>query len=121
MDRFEGRCWLDWWANSSFLLGSVEVAVVITTSNTGWDAHDHLVSDTDEDRDGFAFLCDQDPVFMLRFEDDSIVAVTVHRNDDHRRFTLTEYTGSARRSVEHHVDLTRIRPEPIYEQSSDSS
>ncbi|RZT77238.1 hypothetical protein EV382_0386 [Micromonospora violae] len=62
MDRFEGRCWLDWWANSS----------------------------TNKDLDGFAFLCDLDPVFTLRFEDASTFDVTVHPTDDHRGFTLTE-------------------------------
>ncbi|MER7276657.1 hypothetical protein ABT369_19660 [Dactylosporangium sp. NPDC000244] len=105
METFEGRAWLEWWANSSTLLGSVEVAVVITTSGAGWDAHGFLASDNDEDRDGFAFLCDLDPVFMLRFEDESTVAVTVHPTDQHRRFTLTEYTGPAWRSIEHHIDL----------------
>ncbi|MCP3785228.1 hypothetical protein NLX85_17830 [Micromonospora sp. A3M-1-15] len=54
------------------------MAVVITASDAGWDAHRRLASDTDEDRDGFAFLCDQDPVFTLRFEEESTVAVTVH-------------------------------------------
>ncbi|WP_245718760.1 hypothetical protein [Micromonospora rhizosphaerae] len=76
MDRFEGRCWLDWWANSSTLLGSVEVAVVITAADAGWEARGRLVSDSDEDQEAFAFLCDLDPVFMLRFEDESTVAVT---------------------------------------------
>ncbi|MEU6076866.1 hypothetical protein [Micromonospora sp. NPDC047074] len=90
MDRFEGRCWLDWWANSSTLFDSVEVAAVITASAAGWEAHGRLVSDVDEDRDGFAFLCDLDPVFTLRFEDGSTIDVTVHPTDDHRRFTLTE-------------------------------
>lgn len=107
MDRFEGRCWLDWWANTSTLLGSVEVAAVITARDRGWDAHGSLLSNTDEGRDGFAFLCDQDPVFTLRFADGSTVAVTVHPTEDHRRFTLTEYTGPARRPVEHHIDLTQ--------------
>ncbi|KAB1914618.1 hypothetical protein [Micromonospora sp. AMSO31t] len=90
MDGFEGRCWLDWWANRSNLLGSVEVAVVVTADDTGWNAQGRVVSDTDEERDGFAVLCDQDPVFALRFEDGSTVAVTVHPTDDHRQFTLTE-------------------------------
>ncbi|MEU4714254.1 hypothetical protein AB0F73_11460 [Micromonospora purpureochromogenes] len=113
MDRFEGRCWLDWWANTSTLLGSIEVAVVITTNDAGWDAHGRLTSDADEERDGFAFLCDLDPVFTLRFEDESTVAVTVHPADDHRRFTLTEYTGPDRRSVDHRIDLKPApRPSP---------
>lgn len=96
VDRFEARCWLDWWANSSTLLGSVEVAVMVTANNAGWNARGHLARDTDEDRDGFAFLCDLDPVFTLRFEDESTVIVTVQPSDDHRRFTLTEYTGPPR-------------------------
>lgn len=29
MDRYEGHCWLDWWANPATLLASVEVAAVI--------------------------------------------------------------------------------------------
>ncbi|MET8354888.1 hypothetical protein [Micromonospora sp. NPDC005206] len=82
MDRVEGRCWLDWWANSSTLLGSIEVAVVITAADAGWEARGHLVSDRNEDRDAFAFLCDLDPVFTLRFEDDSAVAVTVQAADE---------------------------------------
>ncbi|WP_433075728.1 hypothetical protein ACQP1P_29820 [Dactylosporangium sp. CA-052675] len=105
MDSVEGRAWLEWWANSSTLLGSVEVAVVITTSGAGWDAHGCLTSANDEDREGFAFLCDLDPVFLLRFEDESTVAVTVRPTGEHRRFTLTEYTGPAWRSIEHHIDL----------------
>ena len=105
MDRFEGRCWLDWWANSSTLLGSVEVAVVITTNGASWDAHGRLISDKDEDREGFAFLCDSDPVCTLRFEDESSVAVTVHPTDKHCRFALTEYTGPTDRPVENRIDL----------------
>ncbi|MGC4792264.1 hypothetical protein ACLQ22_31150 [Micromonospora sp. DT178] len=90
MDRFEGRCWLDWWANSSTLFDSVEVTAVITASDAGWEAYGRLVNDSNEDRDDFAFLCDLDPVFTLRFEDASTIDVTVHPTDDHRRITLTE-------------------------------
>ncbi|MET7402359.1 hypothetical protein ABZS66_53645 [Dactylosporangium sp. NPDC005572] len=104
MDSFEGRAWLDWWANSSTLLASVEVAVVIATSSTGWDAHGFVAGDDEEDRDGFAFLCDLDPVFILRFEDESTVAVTVHPAEERHRFTLTEYTEPADRPIDH-VDL----------------
>lgn len=85
------------WANTSILLDGVEVAVVIITNGAGWDAHGRLSSDTHEDRDGFAFLCDLDPVITLRFDDGSTVAVTVHVADGRHRFTLTEYTGPADR------------------------
>ncbi|MFF4892907.1 hypothetical protein [Micromonospora chersina] len=102
MDRFEGRCWLDWWANSSTLLGSVEVAVVAALTDAGWRARGRLVSD--EDRETIAFLNDLDPVFLLRFEDGSTVPVTVHP-DGHRDVILTEYAGPLRRSVENRIVL----------------
>lgn len=102
MDRFEARCWLDWWANSSTLLGSVEVAVDIAATDAGWRARGRLVSD--EDQEPFAFLSDLDPVFLLRFEDGSTVAVTVHP-DGHRDFIVTEYAGPLRRSVENRIAL----------------
>ncbi|PSK56231.1 hypothetical protein B0E53_07047 [Micromonospora sp. MH33] len=105
MDRFEGRCWLDLWANSSTLLGSVEVAIAIAAVTGGWEADGRLVSESDEDREAFAFLCELDPVFTLRFEDESVVAVTVHPTDEHRRFSLTEYTGPAQRSVVNRIAL----------------
>ncbi len=105
MDRFEGRCWLDWWANSSTLLGSADIAVVIAATPAGWDARGHLVSNDDDEREGFAFLCDLDPVFMLRFEDGSTVPATVHSLDEEGRFVLTEYTGPAQRSIDQRVKL----------------
>lgn len=87
MDRFEGRCWLDWWANRSINFGGIEVSVVITPTETGWDAHGRLVND--HDREGLAFLCELDPVFTLRFHDGSTVEVTLTPADDFQ-FTLTE-------------------------------
>ncbi|MFG2070769.1 hypothetical protein ACGFKZ_28270 [Micromonospora tulbaghiae] len=105
MDRFEGRCWLDWRANSSTLLDSVEVVVVIAAATGGWEANGRLVSDSDEDREAFAFLCELDPVFALRIEDESVVAVTVHPTDGHRRFSLTEHTGPVQRSVVNGIAL----------------
>lgn len=97
------RCWLDWWANSSTRLGSVEVAVTVTAGAAGWQAHGRLIGDGAEEREGFAFLCDLDPVFTLRFADGSTFTVVVHPADDDR-FILTEYTSSRR---QHHE---RSRP-----------
>jgi broad specificity phosphatase PhoE len=37
-DRFEGRCHLDWWANSVTCLASIAVSVIITVGETGWAA-----------------------------------------------------------------------------------
>ncbi|BCJ48034.1 hypothetical protein GCM10010168_23930 [Actinoplanes ianthinogenes] len=102
MDRYEGRCWLDWWANSSTLLGSAAVDVVITASDAGWDARARLVSDDDDERDGFAFLCDLDPVFTLRFEDGSTIPVMVQVGSNDR-ITLAQYAGPAHRSIDHQI------------------
>ncbi|MGW5669393.1 hypothetical protein [Micromonospora sp. NPDC003776] len=96
MERFEGRCRLEWWANRSTLLGSVEVAVVISPRGASWDAHGRLVDDEESDREAFAQLCDLDPVFTLRFEDASTVVVIVHSAGEQGRFTLTEYGGPHR-------------------------
>ena len=89
MDRSESRCWLDWWANLSTNLGGIEVSVVITPAEAGWDAHGQLIHD--DEREALAFLCDMDPVFTLRFQDDDTVQVILTLIDG-RRFTLTEYT-----------------------------
>ncbi|PYC75296.1 hypothetical protein C7C45_03300 [Micromonospora arborensis] len=105
MERFEGRCWLDWWANSSINFGGIKISVVITPTETGWDAHGQLISDlSDDDREGFIFLCDMSPVFTLRFQDGSTVEVTVTPTDDDR-FTLTEYTGPADIQVDYRIDV----------------
>jgi len=90
MDRFEGRCWLDWWANPSTNFGGIEVSVVIMSAKTGWDAHGQLINDAE--REALAFLRDMDPVFTLRFRDGSTTQVTLTLTDD-RRFTLADYTG----------------------------
>jgi hypothetical protein len=105
VDGIESRGWLDWWANPWHLLGSVDVAVVISASGADWGARGRLISDEDKEREGFAFLCGVDPVFALRFEDGSTVWVTVHPSNDHGQFTLTEYTGPAGRAVDYCIDL----------------
>lgn len=106
MDRFEGRCWLDWWANSSTNLGGFDVSVVITRTKTGWDAHGQSANDpvSDDELEAFIFLCDLDPVFTLRFQDGSTFQVTVTRTDAHG-FTLTEYTGPAARQIDYRIGL----------------
>jgi hypothetical protein len=106
MDRLEDRCWLDWWANSSTNLGGFEVFVVIAPTDQGWTAHGELIigSAGGDVRDGFAFLCDLDPVFTLRFKDGSTIQVTITRTDQ-ERFTLAEYTGQAYRQINYHADI----------------
>ncbi|WP_063749530.1 hypothetical protein [Actinoplanes friuliensis] len=89
MDRYEGHGRLDWWANSTTLVAGIDVSVVITTQGPAWEAHGRLAND--EDREGFAVLCDLDPVFSFRFDDRSTITVTVHPADDHRQFRLDEF------------------------------
>ncbi|MEV4278630.1 hypothetical protein [Actinoplanes xinjiangensis] len=96
MDLFAARCHLDWWANSVTCLASVAVSLVVTTTEVGWTAKGHLVSTDDEEREGFALLCDLDPVFSLRFADESEFTVTVHRGEGDD-FTLAEYVAPAGR------------------------
>jgi len=90
VERFEGRGWLEWWANSSTMLASVEIAMVVTVDGRDWSGQGHLVSGNDDDRDGFVLLCELDPVFLLRFDsegDGDGVPVTVHDlKDGGRRF-----------------------------------
>jgi hypothetical protein len=102
MDSFEGRCWLDWWANSSTNLAGAQVSVMITPTETGWDAHGRLTRD--DELEPLAFLCDMDPVFTLRFQDGSTVPVTLTLTCGHQ-FTLTEYTGPTTRQVDYRIDL----------------
>jgi hypothetical protein len=64
---------------------------VITAQGSGWEARGRLAHD--EDQEELAFFCDLDPVFTLRFDDRSTIAVTVHPTDGHRRFSLNEYPG----------------------------
>ncbi|MGW4465414.1 hypothetical protein [Micromonospora sp. NPDC004704] len=89
MDGYRGTAWLDWWTNSS-LRFSTEVTVVISTSEAGWEATAHLVED--DDLQGFEILRDLDPLFSLRFADDSTIPVTVCPLDNNGvGFTLSEY------------------------------
>lgn len=103
MDRFEGRCWLDWWANSSTNLGGMEVSAEgIAPTEAGWMAHVELVNGNDQE--AFMFLCDLDPVFTLRFRDGSTVDVAATPTND-RQATLVEYLGPAHRQITHRLDL----------------
>jgi hypothetical protein len=105
MDRVESRCHLDWRVNSVTVLASVEIAVVIAAADSGWTAEGRLISEDEEERDGFAFLRDMDPVFILRFDDESMIAVTVHPPDDSGWFALTEHAGPTHRPINHRVEI----------------
>jgi hypothetical protein len=103
VDRFEGRAWLEWWANSSTCLANVEVAVVIDAIHGGWDASGRVVNEAD--LEGFKFLYDLDPVFQLRFEDGSTAMVFVHFTGPDGLLRLSEYDGPPERVVQATLDL----------------
>lgn len=90
MDSFTTRCWLEWWANPFLLLGSVEARITINAGEPDWTARGQLASD--EDREEFDLFYDIDPVFTVRFEDESVIVVELHAIDDSNQFTLTECT-----------------------------
>lgn len=101
MERFEGRCQLDWWANSSTVFSGTEVEVTITSSGPEWVARGRLITDDDDQREGFVFLCDLDPVFAMRFDGGGTLPVTIHDlRDGGRRFALTEYRGPRERTID---------------------
>jgi hypothetical protein len=49
MQHFQGRCYLDWWANSTTCLASIEVTLVATFADSHWAAEGRLVSDDSEE------------------------------------------------------------------------
>jgi hypothetical protein len=52
------------------------------------------------------FLCDLDPVFIMTFDGEGTVPVTVHAIEDGgRRFSLTEYRGPGYRPIDYQVQL----------------
>ncbi len=104
MDCYQGRCRLEWWANSATLLASAEIAVDIAAAGAGWRAHGQLFSDDGAQREWFTLLCGMDPVFLLKFDDGSSIAVTVQLGEDDQ-FALTEYTGPTHRPINHQIDL----------------
>ena len=103
-DRFEGRARLDWWANAGTNLAGDEVAVVVTAADGGWTAHGRLLGGGDNDGShdgaaaagGLAVLCGIDPVFTLRFDDGSTIAVVVRPAGEPGGFVLTEAAGDPR-------------------------
>lgn len=95
MDSYEGPATLEWWANRSTCLGSVAVDVIVRVAGDVWACEASFGTPlTQDEREGFDFLMAMDPVFLLRFEEDSTLLVNVAETD--RRLTLTAYEPKAR-------------------------
>jgi hypothetical protein len=81
---------LEWWANRSTCLGSAEITIVVTALEDGWDARGWLSEVEDEARESFSFLHQVDPMFTLRFADDSVFDVIVGNSDGTGKFDIAE-------------------------------
>ena len=91
MDRYAGPAALEWWANRWTCLGRFDAHVLIDALPDGWCCVAAPVrSWTEAEREGFDFLMSLDPVFDLRFTDDSTLPVQVVEPYDVNRLTLIE-------------------------------
>ena len=90
---------LEWWANTSFMLGPFPI--VVEDAQTGRLRDVAHLEDLRQTHDF-------DPAFTLRFEDDSTIAVVVGRPDDEGRFGLSalEDNGTGEFTETEDVSLT---------------
>jgi hypothetical protein len=90
MNPYEAVATLEWWANPSTCLGRFDVFVAVSATPGAWSAQAVAVNPwTVEDREGFDFLMGLDPVFTLRFTDDSTVHVRVAETQETDHFILS--------------------------------
>ncbi|MFI1094436.1 hypothetical protein [Streptomyces sp. NPDC020917] len=83
MDDYEGPATLEWWANRSTCLGDFPVHVTVRVAGDRWTCQASLNDPpADGGREAFAFLMALDPVFTLRFAEDSALLVDVTENGD---------------------------------------
>jgi hypothetical protein len=99
------RAWLDWWANSSTRLGSAEVRLDVGSMDAGGGARARLTDESIAAVEEFEFLCALDPIFSLRFDDGTLVAVRVDATDDRREVTLQEQDGAPAWTSASRLDL----------------
>ncbi|WP_457032501.1 hypothetical protein [Kitasatospora sp. P5_F3] len=84
MDGYHGTATLEWWANPLSCLGSYRVSLTVTVAGGDWRGV--AVPDSgrsERAREGFDFLMLVDPVFTLRFPDDSTLLVDVVAEGGH--------------------------------------
>jgi hypothetical protein len=93
MEGYEGSAALEWWANRSTCLGIFGIRVTITAETDSWLAQATVARPfTAEEHEGFDFLMALDPVFTLRFDDDSTVMLHVTKQDQSSDLTLREFS-----------------------------
>lgn len=78
MDGYEGPATLEWWANRSTCLGDFAVHITVRAAGDEWTCEASFNEPPAEDvREAFGFLMALDPVFTLRFAEDSALLVDV--------------------------------------------
>ncbi|WP_225844896.1 hypothetical protein [Streptomyces sp. HPF1205] len=96
MDSYEGTATLEWWANQSTCLARFGVRVAVGVTGNDWTCDATFEpSLTGEDQEGFDFLMALDPLFTLRFDEESMLHVNVVAAADDGRLTLTAYQEEA--------------------------
>ncbi|MFD3458069.1 hypothetical protein ACFWVC_38630 [Streptomyces sp. NPDC058691] len=100
MDSYEGTATLEWWANRSTCLARLGVRVAARVTGNDWTCDAILEpSLTAEDRESFNSLMALDPLFTLRFDEESMLHVSVAATGDDGRLTLTAYQAGAEESA----------------------
>lgn len=100
MDSYEGTATLEWWANRSTCLGSVGVRVAVRAVGDDWTCEAILEPPLlEEDRESFDFLMKLDPLFVLRFDEESMLLVNVVAAEDDGRLVLSAYPAEAAESA----------------------
>ncbi|MDH6574390.1 hypothetical protein [Kitasatospora sp. MAP5-34] len=92
MDSYDGTATLEWWANPSTYLGRFRVTLTVSAVSGGWKGV--AMSDTplsEPHREGLDLLMQLDPVFTLRFADDSTVLVNVIAEGADERLILNPF------------------------------
>lgn len=78
VDRYVGPAWLEWWANRSTCLGSVEVDLQVTVDDGGWRASATFATPLEgEEREAWEFLMRLGPYFTLRLREDERATIEV--------------------------------------------
>jgi hypothetical protein len=100
MDSFEGTATLEWWANRSTCLARLGVRVAVRVTDNDWTCDAVLEPPlTAEDRESFDFLMALDPLFTLRFDEESTLHVNVVAAGTDGRLTLTAHQAEAAESA----------------------
>jgi hypothetical protein len=99
MDCYEGPATLEWWANRPTCLGRLGVRVAVRVTGNDWTCEAILEpSLSEDDRESFGFLMKLDPLFTLRFDEESTLLVDVAAGDD-GRLALSAYGAEAGEST----------------------